>query len=105
MATATSADATDLTGFQRDILTVLAGGEEYGLAIKRALGDRYGDEVNHGRLYPNLDRLADAGLVTKRALDDRTNGYSLTDRGRDVVRRQAQRWVNAADGLGGADDA
>ncbi|ELZ20434.1 PadR family transcriptional regulator [Natrinema limicola JCM 13563] len=35
----------------------------YGLAIKRELEDYYGTEVNHGRLYPNLDELVDLGLV------------------------------------------
>jgi len=79
-------DPKDLTAFQWDILWFLLGdGEKYGLGLKRDLGDYRGDEVNHGRLYPNLDRLADRDLVHKKELDKRTNGYSLTDAGRQVL--------------------
>ena len=76
----------ELTGFQRDLLYCIAGTEEpYGLGIKAEL-EAYGDtEVNHGRLYPNLDTLIDKGYVTKSKLDDRTNRYELTDAGRDVL--------------------
>ena len=41
----------------------------------------YDDEVNHGRLYPNLDDLVEMGLVEKSELDKRTNQYALTDEG------------------------
>lgn len=83
-------DATDITQFQLDVLAILAGDgtadqADYGLAIKRALEGYYGEEVNHGRLYPNLDDLVDRGLVVKDALDDRTNTYALTDAGRGVL--------------------
>ena len=44
-----------------------------------------GTEINHGRLYPNLDTLIDKGYLTKRSLDDRTNEYELTDEGRAVL--------------------
>lgn len=72
----------DLTGFQRDCLFVIAGlGEPKGLAIKAELDEYYGDDINHGRLYPNLDVLVDKGLVEKGKIDDRTNYYSLTRRG------------------------
>lgn len=76
----------DLTGFQRDALYVIAGLEDpKGLAIKDALDDYYEAEINHGRLYPNLDKLVDKGLVEKGAKDDRTNSYSLTDRGQREI--------------------
>jgi len=56
----------DLTGFQRDLLTVTAGIEEpHGLAIKDELEDYYEKEIHHGRLYPNLDTLVEKGLVEK----------------------------------------
>lgn len=73
----------DLSGFQRDLLYVVAqGGEElHGLAIKDALEDYYGDEINHGQLYPNLDSIAEKGLIEKGEIDRRTNSYTLTDRG------------------------
>lgn len=72
----------DLTGFQRDCLYVISGNEgAKGLTIKADLDDYYGEEINHGRLYPNLDTLVEKGLVSKGKLDDRTNEYSLTRRG------------------------
>ena len=73
----------DLTGFQRDILYVLGGLESpKGLAIKDELDRYYSTDINHGRLYPNLDALVEKGLVEKGRIDDRTNSYSLTGRGR-----------------------
>ncbi len=75
----------DLTAFQRNILAILADEPMYGLAIKRELESYYGADVNHGRLYPNLDDLVDMGLVEKSELDKRTNQYALTDTGRETV--------------------
>lgn len=76
----------DLTGFQRDLLYVIGGlGDPKGLAIKDELDDYYGTEINHGRLYPNLDTLVEKGLVDKGKIDDRTNEYSLTTRGRREI--------------------
>lgn len=73
----------DLTGFQRDLLYVVAGREEpHGLAIKDELENYYENEIHHGRLYPNLDTLVDKGLIEKGELDQRTNYYTLTSRGR-----------------------
>jgi DNA-binding PadR family transcriptional regulator len=84
--------ASDLTAFQQNILTILAEEPMYGLAIKRELEAYYGSEVNHGRLYPNLDDLVEDGLVEKSELDKRTNQYELTDAGHDVVLGQVE-WV------------
>ena len=78
--------ARELTAFQKNILTVLAEQPRYGLAIKRELEAYYDEEVNHGRLYPNLDDLVDDGLVEKNALDKRTNEYGLTEAGFEAVR-------------------
>jgi DNA-binding PadR family transcriptional regulator len=77
--------ARDLTAFQQNILVILSSEPMYGLAIKRELEDYYGTEVNHGRLYPNLDDLVEMDLVNKGELDKRTNEYELTERGREVV--------------------
>ncbi|WP_440771594.1 PadR family transcriptional regulator [Natronorubrum sp. DTA28] len=77
--------ARELTAFQNNILVILAKEPMYGLAIKRELEEYYGTEVNHGRLYPNLDELVELGLVEKSELDKRTNQYSLTDDGYDAV--------------------
>lgn len=72
----------DLTGFQRDCLYVIAGMDApKGLAIKDELDEYYNEEINHGRLYPNLDKLVEKGLVNKGVIDDRTNSYELTQRG------------------------
>lgn len=76
----------DLTGFQRDLLYVIAGMDDpHGLAIKDETETYYGKEVHHGRLYPNLDTLVEKGLVDKGEVDRRTNYYALTRRGRREV--------------------
>ena len=87
-----------LNAFQRDCLRAVANlGEPKGLAVKARLSTFYGEEVYHGRLYPNLDRLVDAGLVRKGTKDRRTNSYAVTDWGQTVL--------DARDGLlqGGVD--
>jgi PadR family transcriptional regulator PadR len=80
----------DLTGFQRDLLYVVAGKQEpHGLAIKEELEDYYETEIHHGRLYPNLDTLVEKGLVEKGQRDRRTNTYVLTRRGdREIEARR-----------------
>ncbi|SIR72434.1 Transcriptional regulator PadR-like family protein [Haladaptatus litoreus] len=70
-----------LTAFQQNVLLVLAEESRYGLAIKRELESFYNEEVNHGRLYPNLDTLIELGLAEKSELDKRTNEYSITEDG------------------------
>lgn len=76
----------DLTGFQRDLLYVVAGLDDpHGLAIKQELEDYYDTEVHHGRLYPNLDSLVDKGLIEKGQKDRRTNIYTLTQRGQREI--------------------
>jgi DNA-binding PadR family transcriptional regulator len=86
---------TDLSAFQRDLLEsirILKLRNEtcYGLAIKEELDDRYGKKVNHGRLYPNLNELVEAGLVKKDALDERTNRYLLTRAGLALLEDRAR---------------
>lgn len=76
----------DLTGFQRDLLYTIAGYDEpHGLAIKDELEDYYETEIHHGRLYPNLDALADKGLIEKGQIDRRTNSYEVTQRGHSEI--------------------
>lgn len=73
----------DLTGFQRDLLYCVAGFEKpHGLAIKDELEEYYEADVQHGKLYPNLDTLVEKGLVDKGEQDRRTNYYTVTKRGR-----------------------
>jgi DNA-binding PadR family transcriptional regulator len=76
----------DLTGFQRDLLYVIAGLDEpHGLALKEELEGYYEKEIHAGRLYPNLDTLVEKGLVEKGEKDRRTNVYRLTRRGRREI--------------------
>lgn len=85
----------DLTGFQRDLLYAIAGtNEPNGLAIKRMLDSYYEQEIHHGRLYPNLDRLVNKGLVEKGERSRRSNYYSLTNRGRREIEAR-QEWEEA----------
>jgi DNA-binding IclR family transcriptional regulator len=68
----------DLTAFQRDLLYTIAGIERpYGLKVKRTLEEYYTDEINHSRLYQNMNRLIDDGFLEKGTIDDRT---TLRDR-------------------------
>jgi DNA-binding PadR family transcriptional regulator len=68
-----------LTAFQRDLLRTLAKTDEQsGLSLKTDLSTYYSEEVNHSRLYQNLEELTGYGLVNKRQRDGRTNSYSLT---------------------------
>ena len=84
----------DLTGFQRDLLYVIAGQEDpHGLAIKEEMESYYEKKVHHGRLYPNLDTLVDKGLVDKSEKDRRTNAYRLTGRGEREI-EDRQQWEN-----------
>lgn len=96
-ATAT-VHATDLTAFQQYILAIVAEEARYGLAIKGELDAHLGEKVNHGRLYPNLDKLEQLGLIEISALDKRTNEYAITDAGRDLIEAHA-RWFQDRLGL------
>ena len=89
----------DLTAFQQHILLDVAIRERqdderpHGLAIKDDLSEMYRgvgkfddqETVNHGRLYPNLDKLVDRGLLEKGKRDDRTNWYALTQAGAQAI--------------------
>jgi len=76
------------TAFKRDIIVAVlrlggrpgadAADRPYGLAIKRELEVIRDEDLNHGRLYPNLDDLVDANLLIKGKRDNRTNTYHAT---------------------------
>ncbi len=88
-------DFAELSGFQRDILTVLAGLETAnGLKIKEELEQYSYETVNHGRLYPNLDTLVEKELVEKGKIDKRTNSYRLTRSGSAQIRQRVT-WQRA----------
>ena len=72
----------ELTAFQRDLLYTIGSDDgQHGLAIKDKMETYYEAEINHGRLYPNLDALIQKGLIEKSKQDGRTNAYDLTARG------------------------
>jgi len=76
----------DLTAFQRDLLWALSHEDrQKGLSLKAELADYYGEELNHSRLYQNLDKLVERDLVTKQARDKRTNEYRLTEAARRAL--------------------
>ena len=82
----------DLTGFQRDLLYVIAGADRpSGQDIKTEVGTYYSTDINHGRLYPNLDTLVNTDLVEKGQHDRRTNYYALTDTGETRI-LERQEW-------------
>lgn len=106
--------ACDLTAFQEKILFAIASFPSQnlqndgpkGLAIKRELEQTYyGEEINHGRFYPNLDTLVDRGLVAKGQDDRRTNWYSLTVDGKEycqtLLLEFGDAWENVAPDVDG----
>ena len=83
----------DLTGFQRDLLYVIAGADQpSGQDVKDEIEQYYSSEINHGRLYPNLDTVVNKSLVEKGQLDRRTNYYAITDEGEQAIEDRRE-WV------------
>jgi DNA-binding PadR family transcriptional regulator len=83
----------ELTGFQRDLLCVIAGTEQpSGQTVRREL-EEHTQSINHGRLYPNLDQLVDHSLVQKGEQDQRTNYYEITESGKELL-SQRREWEN-----------
>ncbi|MFC4987503.1 MULTISPECIES: PadR family transcriptional regulator [Saliphagus] len=79
----------DLTAFQRDLLYVIAGADRpSGQSVRERIQGYYDTEINHGRLYPNLDTLVEVGLVEKGELDRRTNYYAITAEGEAAIRER-----------------
>lgn len=77
----------NLTGFQRDLLYVMADQDEpSGQTIRAELETTTETEITHGRLYPNLDTLVNRGFVEKGEIDRRTNYYAIADEGLTALR-------------------
>ena len=99
----------ELTGFQRDLLVdIYQMDQPSGQAIRGRLEAEHGEDVKHGRLYPNLDDLVDYGLIDKGEQDLRTNYYDVTNDGRRLVEDTAQSFASATSRVaadGGSDDA
>ena len=83
----------ELTSFQRDLLYVAAGHDRpSGQEIKEEIERMY-DDITHGRLYPNLDTLAEKGYVDKGEINRRTNFYHTTEQGHRAIRDRRE-WEN-----------
>jgi DNA-binding PadR family transcriptional regulator len=87
----------DLPAFARDLLWAIdRRGPSKGVALKHEIESYYGESQNHGRVYPNLNRLVDEGLLEKTARDRRTNEYALTEHGEAVLAAR-RAWINGND--------
>lgn len=93
--------AADLSKFQVRCLATIAQQDRYGLGIKREVETYYKREQNHGRLFPNLDKLADLGLLEKGQRDRRTNNYTITQLGEAVLEHELEWLVEQINGGGG----
>jgi PadR family transcriptional regulator PadR len=80
------------------ILRTLIFGPQHGQGIARAIQDTSGDEllVEHGALYPALQRLEAQGWISAKwgtsANNRRARFYTLTKAGRAQLGREATRW-------------
>jgi len=91
------------------VLALLAVRPRFGLELVRDLSRADGLLTSEGTVYPLLNRLRDAGLVTSRWIhDDQTRPrryYSITDEGREHLEEFRAGWsafTAAVDGvLGG----
>ncbi len=84
----------DLTGFQRDLLYVINGADRpSGQDVKEEVEQYYNTDINHGRLYPNLDTVVNKELVEKGQLDRRTNYYAITESGEQSIQERRE-WEN-----------
>ncbi len=82
-----------LSGFQRDLLFVVAGLAETdpsGSDIKSALDRDYVRDASHGTLYRGLGHLHEEGYLRKHPVDGRTDSYHLTDEAEAGLRSYLQ---------------
>lgn len=91
----------ELTLFRLECLAAvghLENGEEAvtGRDVQELVGQRLEDDIIHGRLYPNLDWLAERDLLEKRK-DGKHRNYSLTTRGRALLRTFGRRYLRTGE--------
>ncbi|MEX2280907.1 MAG: PadR family transcriptional regulator [Gemmatimonadota bacterium] len=88
------------------ILRTLAGGPEHGQGIARAIGQKSADAllVEHGSLYPALQRLEAKGLVRAKwgvSLNNRrARFYELTALGKRQLVQEEERWWRLVEAVG-----
>lgn len=94
-----------LTAFKRDCLTTIrafeaSGHAPKGLEIHEVAEAERGDEIPHSRIYQNLTDLEEAGLIDIGSKDKRTNEYTLSEHGREVLRAGSRRFATVDGGAG-----
>ena len=88
------------------ILRTLIFGSQHGQGIARAIQQTSGDEllVEHGALYPALQRLEERGWISaKWGTSDnnrRARFYTLTKSGREQLVRETTKWRRLAAAIG-----
>ena len=88
------------------ILRTLIFGPEHGQGIARAIQQTSDDEllVEHGALYPALQRLEAQKLISAKwgtsANNRRARYYTLTKAGREQLAEQSSRWHRLAAAMG-----
>jgi transcriptional regulator len=89
------------------ILRTLVFGSQHGQGIARAI-ERQSDEtllVDHGSLYPALQRLESRGAIVAKwgtsGNNRRARFYSLTRKGRKELVTEAGKWRRLAEAIGG----
>ena len=88
------------------ILRTLIFGPEHGQGIARAIQQTSAEEllVEHGALYPALQRLEDRGWVSAKwgtsAKNRKARFYTLTFAGRKQLGKETTRWKRLASAIG-----
>ena len=87
------------------ILRTLIFGPEHGQGIARAIERTSGDEllVEHGALYPALQRLEERGWISAEwgvsAKNRKARFYSLTAAGRERLGKETTKWKRLTDAI------
>src|SRR5215469_13690689 len=88
------------------ILRTLIFGEQHGQGIARAIQQTSDEEllVEHGALYPALQRLEDRGWISAKwgvsSNNRKARFYSLTAAGRKQLSRETAKWKRLATAIG-----
>src|SRR5438874_12405590 len=88
------------------ILRTLIFGSQHGQGIARAIQQTSDEEllVEHGALYPALQRLEERGWISAKwgtsANNRKARFYSLTAAGRRQLVRETTKWTRLAAGIG-----
>lgn len=88
------------------ILRTLIFGSQHGQGIARAIQQTSGDEllVEHGALYPALQRLEDRGWISAKwgvsSNNRKARFYALTARGRKQLVKETTNWERLTAAIG-----